>query len=234
MAVHLTLGRTLVTGAAGALGSAVCRALTGAGGAVLALDRAEAAPRLAQLAAELGVETGTLDVADAGGWERLAVAGRLQPFSGAVLVAGGWRGGAPITEAPPGELEELLQLNLVSAWVSLRAVLPPLCAAKDGAVVVIGSRSAVEPASGAGSAAYTASKAALLALAQAAAAEVRGQGVRVNAVLPSVIDTAQNRAAMPDADPSRWVSPDALAASVLHLLTNPDVSGAALPVYGRL
>jgi len=102
-------------------------------------------------------------------------------------------------------------------------------------VVVIGSRAAVEPWTSAGAAAYAASKAAVVALAQAAAAEVRDRGVRVNAVLPSTLDTPANRAAMPGADATKWVTLESAAQVVAFLLSDEarDIQGAALPVYGR-
>ena len=101
--------------------------------------------------------------------------------------------------------------------------------------MVIGSRAVERPWESVNAAAYAASKAAVVALAQARAAEVLEAGVRVNAVLPSTLDTAANRAAMPKADASRWVSTDSLADVVAFLLSEGarDVSGAALPVYGR-
>jgi NAD(P)-dependent dehydrogenase (short-subunit alcohol dehydrogenase family) len=125
--------------------------------------------------------------------------------------------------------------NLDTAERSLRALLPGMVARGGGSVVVIGSRAVERPWTSAGAAAYAATKAAVVALAQAIAAEVLEHGVRVNAVLPSVIDTAANRSAMPDADPSRWVSPSSLAGVIGFLLSDDarDVSGAAIPVYGR-
>ncbi|MGD0529244.1 MAG: SDR family oxidoreductase, partial [Polyangiaceae bacterium] len=116
-----------------------------------------------------------------------------------------------------------------------RALLPPMVAKKHGSIVVMGSRAAVEPATSAGSAAYAASKAAVVALAQAVAAEVLSAGVRVNAVLPSTMDTPANRAAMPKVDPAKWVSLPSAAGVVAFLLSDEarDISGVALPVYGR-
>jgi NAD(P)-dependent dehydrogenase (short-subunit alcohol dehydrogenase family) len=100
---------------------------------------------------------------------------------------------------------------------------------------VVGARAAVRPETSAGAAAYAASKAAVVALAQAAAAEVLKHGVRVNAVLPSILDTPANRAGIPGADFTRWVSVDSLAGVIQFLLSDAarDITGAAIPVYGR-
>ncbi|MCA9626065.1 MAG: SDR family oxidoreductase [Myxococcales bacterium] len=224
-----------VTGAAGALGSTLCRTLVDAGAELLALDRAASHGRLEALAKDLGCRHAELDVADAAAWAKLAEAGLLQDLSGAVLVAGGWAGGKAFHEAPSDELTQQLQLNLTSAGVSMQALLQPMVQRGSGSLVVIGSKNAVSPELGAKSAAYTASKAGLVALAKAVAAELREQGVRVNAVLPSTIDTPANRGAMPGADAARWVSPKSLAEAICFLLSDAsrDVSGAALPVYGR-
>ena len=129
----------------------------------------------------------------------------------------------------------MLEANLETVHRSLRALLPSMVARKRGAIVALGSRAAVDPGSSANAAAYAASKAATVALVQAVAAEVRDHGVRINAVLPSTMDTPANRAAMPDADPSRWVSLASAAGVVAFLLGDEarDISGAAIPVYGR-
>jgi NAD(P)-dependent dehydrogenase (short-subunit alcohol dehydrogenase family) len=110
-----------------------------------------------------------------------------------------------------------------------------MVARKHGSIVVIGSRAADRPDTSARAAAYGAAKAAVVALAEAVAAEVLEDGVRVNAILPSTMDTAANRRAMPKADPSRWVATESAASVVAFLLSEEsrDVSGAAIPVYGR-
>ena len=154
----------------------------------------------------------------------------------AALVAGGWRGGKPLHEEEGDEVwRAMMDANLETVHRSLRALLPPMVARKHGSIVAIGSRAAVDPASSAKAAAYAASKAATVALVQAVAAEVREHGVRVNAVLPSTMDTPANRAAMPNADPARWVSLPSAAGVVAFLLGDEarDISGAAIPVYGR-
>jgi NAD(P)-dependent dehydrogenase (short-subunit alcohol dehydrogenase family) len=129
----------------------------------------------------------------------------------------------------------MMGANLETVHRSLRALLPAMVARKRGSIVVIGSRAAVQPATSAGAAAYAASKAAVVALAQAVAAEVLEHGVRVNAVLPSTLDTPANRASMPKVDPAKWVTLGSAAGVVAFLLGDEarDVSGVALPIYGR-
>ena len=134
-----------------------------------------------------------------------------------------------------GTWQSMLDENLESAQRALRVLLPRLVAQRSGSVVVVGSRNVERPCSGGGAVPYTVAKSAVVALARAIAVEVLDAGVRVNAVLPSTIDTAQNRAAMADADVSRWVKPESIAAVIEFLLSDAarDVSGAVLPVYGR-
>ena len=229
----------LVTGAAGALGAEVARTLSARGHAVALVDAARTEERLRQLAGTLGrasVVAG--DIAAPGTWAEAMP--RIErelgaPPAMAALIAGGWRGGKPLHESDDDVWQAMMTSNLETVHRSLRALLPPMVARGRGSIVVVGSRVAVQPATGAGAAAYTASKAAVVALAQAVAAEVLDKGVRVNAVLPSTMDTPSNRASMPQADPSRWVSLASAAGVVAFLLSDDarDVSGAALPLYGR-
>jgi NAD(P)-dependent dehydrogenase (short-subunit alcohol dehydrogenase family) len=154
----------------------------------------------------------------------------------AALVAGTWRGGKALhEEVDDATWQVLLKANLETVYHGLRALLPGMVARGRGSIVVVGSRAAVAPSTSARSAAYAATKAAVVALAQATAAEVMARGVRVNAVLPSTLDTPANRASMPTADASRWVSLSSAAGVIAFLLGDEarDISGAALPVYGR-
>jgi len=153
-----------------------------------------------------------------------------------VLVAGGYAGGERLFEGDSdARWRKMMNQNLESARVALQALLPPMVAAKKGSIVLIGSRAAVRPWESRNAAAYAASKAAVLALAQTVAAEVLDDNVRVNVVLPSTLDTPANRAAMPNTDPARWVTRESLCDVIGFLLSDAarDVSGAALPVYGR-
>jgi NAD(P)-dependent dehydrogenase (short-subunit alcohol dehydrogenase family) len=114
-----------------------------------------------------------------------------------------------------------------------QAALPHMLEAGGGSIVCVGTRAAVQPFKGA--AGYISSKAAVIAFAQAVAVEYKDDGVRCNAILPSVIDTPANRRSMPNADHDRWVKPAEIAGVISHLLSSDSapVSGAALPVYGR-
>jgi NAD(P)-dependent dehydrogenase (short-subunit alcohol dehydrogenase family) len=212
----------------------VVKSLAGSGLRVLAVGRAGGEAKLAQAVAgvprcrALSFELGSL-----AGWQ--AALGEADVV-GAVLVAGAWQGGARLHEpAAHDAWREMLDANLESAHVALQALLPRLVARRAGSLVVIGSRAAVRPWESAGAAAYAASKAALMALVQSVAAEVLNDGVRINAVLPSTIDTSDNRRAMPNADTKAWVSSDSLAGVVAFLLSDAarDISGALIPVYGR-
>lgn len=228
----------LVTGAAGALGSALVRYLAARGRNVIAVDRPGASQRLEEVAREApGVESLELE-SSSETWSPVMerIANERGPLAGAVLVAGGWAGGKRFFEGDSeATWRKMMDQNLESTRVALDALLPPMVAAKRGSIVLIGSRAAVRPWESRGAAAYAASKAALLALVQAIAAEVLDDGVRINAVLPSTIDTPANRKAMPNADPTKWVSRESLCDVIGFLLSDAarDVSGAALPVYGR-
>lgn len=230
----------IVTGAAGALGATVVHYLASQRQRVVAIDRPEASAALAEIAREApGVVAMEVDSTIAETWSPVMerITSDWGPPVGAVLVAGGYRGGKRLYEGEADATwKAMMQMNLESARVALQVLLPGMVSRRQGSVVVVASRAAVRPWESAGAAAYAASKAALVALVQAAAAEVLDEGVRINAVLPSIIDTPANRAAMPNADRGRWVPPASLC-DVIHFLLSPasrDVSGVALPVYGRV
>jgi NAD(P)-dependent dehydrogenase (short-subunit alcohol dehydrogenase family) len=228
---------TVVTGAAGALGSEITRVLLERGHHVAALDLPS--PRLDAMARPGACVPIGLDLTSA--TEFRAAVARIQSElgspTGAVLTAGGWAGGAPVhAAAEDPSWRRMFDMNLETAERSLRALLGPMVEKKHGSIVVIGSRAVERPWENAGAAAYVAAKSAVVAYAQTVAAEVMDAGVRVNAVLPSVIDTPANRASMPKSDPLRWVSPESLSRIIAFLLSDDarDISGAAIPVYGRV
>jgi NAD(P)-dependent dehydrogenase (short-subunit alcohol dehydrogenase family) len=226
---------TIVTGGTGGLGTGVVRSLAASGHRVLAtwIDERELAPAEEAFHGH-PVELRRLDVLDE---EAVAaLVGEVDGGSGLRGVAhlvGGYLDGRPFGETSLRDLEGQLALNLRSLAVVLGAALPRLAARGEGRVVAVGARAALRP--WAGASAYAASKAGVVAMVQAAQGEVLGDGVCVNCVLPSVIDTPANRDAMPDVDPATWVSPGELGAVIAFLMSDAAsaVTGAAIPVYGR-
>lgn len=227
-----------MSGAGGALGSELLGyfarletrvVAAGRGLEQAALDATHGAGRILAAPLELGSRTGWTELL-----ARLAQEGL--EVQGAVLAAGGWRGGAPLHETSDEVWNGMLASNLETTRVSLQALVPGMVKRQKGSIVVVGSAAAARPWEQARAAAYAAAKAGALALVQATAAEVLGSGVRINTVLPSTIDTPANRKSMPNADHSRWVAPRSLAEVIGFLLSDAarDVSGAALPVYGKL
>ena len=227
----------LVAGGTGALGRAVSLAFLSEGASVVATSRRNA--EVDTLRAEAGAAGGRLsgeavDVTDEAAVAKLVAAIRERHGRLDVLVncVGGYAGGSKLWEADARSLDDMLALNLRSGWVLARAVVPVMLAAGRGAIVNVASRAALVHADGEG--AYAASKAAALALFDSLAADLKGTGVRVNSVLPSLIDTEANRKAMPKADYAKWPKPDEIARVILFLCADDAklVHGAAIPVYG--
>ncbi|HEY8866041.1 MAG TPA: SDR family oxidoreductase, partial [Solirubrobacteraceae bacterium] len=150
-----------------------------------------------------------------------------------VNLVGGFASGPRVHETPIEDFEAQFRLNLRPAYLVTQAVLPHLIEAGAGAIVLVSTRAALQPFAGA--AGYISSKAAVIALVKALAVEYRDEGVRANAILPSVIDTPGNRASMPDADFGKWVTPAEIAGVIAFLASEQSAptSGAAVPVYGR-
>jgi len=155
------------------------------------------------------------------------------PLDALVHLIGGFSGGTPVAETSDEVWDGMMNLNVRTAFCAIRAALPPMLAARRGRIVAVGSRAAVEASPN--FAAYAVSKAALVALVKNVAAEGKKFGVTANVVLPSTIDTPQNRASMPNADFTRWVSPASIAGLLVWLTSDAaaDTSGAAIPIYGR-
>ena len=223
----------LVTGATGAVGAAVVDVMLAAGWHVVATwlvpeERERMAERegLELVQADLLNEKDVTDTVTRAAFG----AGGLRAV---VNLVGGYSAGALLHETSLEEFERLFRLNLRPTFLVTRAAVPFMLDKGGGSIVCVSARPAVQPFAGA--VGYVSSKAAVLAFAQAVAADYRDQGVRCNAVLPSVVDTAANRAAQPDADYSRWVPPAEMA-GVIRFLCSDDstpISGAAVPVYGR-
>jgi NAD(P)-dependent dehydrogenase (short-subunit alcohol dehydrogenase family) len=229
----------LISGATGALGSAVTREFAQTQARLALTGRS--AQKLERLVVESDlpaerVFTIAADVTQADGVEDLvsSVMAHFGRIDVLLNIAGGWSGGKPVGETPVEEWDRMLALNLRSAFLLSRAVLPYMLEAGWGRIVHIGSKTAVEPR--ARQAAYAASKMGLITLTEVIAAEVKGTGVIANVILPSIIDTPANRKAMPKADPSKWVPPERIAATMRFLCSDAaaSINGAHIPIYGAV
>jgi NAD(P)-dependent dehydrogenase (short-subunit alcohol dehydrogenase family) len=225
-----TTKTALVTGGTGGLGAAVTGELRAGGWRVVVpwveereLQRVERGDDLVLVQADI------LDAAQAAA----AVEAAGDDLRAVVNLVGGFAQGGRVHETPVEDFEAMLRLNLRSAYLVCAAALPRLQAAGGGAIVCVSARAALRPFAGA--AGYAVAKAGVLAFVGALDAEYRDDGIRANAILPSVIDTPANRAAMPEADTSRWVRPDEIARTIRWLCSDDSsaTSGAHVPVYGR-
>ena len=225
----------LVAGGTGGLGRAVTLAFLSAGANVAVtyvVPGEYDTLRAAAGAASARLEGHAADVTDAAVASGViadirARRGRLDVLVNAV---GGFAGGKPLWEADAAALDRMLALNLRSGWALARAAAPVMLAMGRGAIVNVAAQAALVPPAGLG--AYTASKAAAIALIASLAADLKGTGVRANSILPSIIDTPANRRSMPDADFSKWPKPEEIARVVLFLCGDDAklVNGAAIPV----
>lgn len=224
----------IVTGGTGGLGSAVVERLLSDGWRVVVpwivpkeLERLPAREGLDLVEADLFQEQSAAQVVSA------ATGPGAAPLRGLVNLVGGFAAGGRVHETPLEDFERQFRLNLRPTYLVTQAAIPSLLEGGVGSIVCVGSRAALAPFAGA--AGYVASKAAVIAYAQAVSKEYLDDGIRCNAILPSVIDTPANRAAMPNADHDRWVKPAEIAAVIAHLLSpaSAPTSGAAIPVYGR-
>jgi NAD(P)-dependent dehydrogenase (short-subunit alcohol dehydrogenase family) len=224
----------IVTGGTGGLGAAVVKRLLAEGWrAVVPWVVEEELERLPPRDNLELVEADLFEVQSVARVVAAATGMAEAPLRGVVNLVGGFDMGARVHETPIERFEAQFRLNLRPTYLVTQAVLPRLLEGGGGAIVCVGSRAAVQPFAGA--AGYIASKAAVIAFAQALSAEYLEDGIRANAILPSTIDTPANRATMPNADHDRWVKPAAIAEVIAHLLSpgSSPISGAAIPVYGR-
>ncbi len=219
----------VVTGATGGLGGAVVKLLVAHGATVhVPMVEATAPPGLAgdRVHTTANLELGNEAAVGA------FYAG-LPSLWASIHLVGGFAMG-PIGGSNLAELDRMLAINVRSCFVTCRAaVLALRRSGGGGRIVNVAARAALAPTPD--MVAYITSKAAVVGLTQALAAEVLGEAILVNAIAPSIIDTPANRASMPDADHSRWPTPDDLALAIAHL-ASPDnrlTSGAVVPVYGR-
>ncbi len=227
----------VVTGAAGNLGVAVARAFQNARASLALVDRSS--DRLPKLFHDLSgspnyLFTPPTDVTDPGSVAAAIaeIVSRFGRIDALVNTAGGYRAGTPLHETSLDDWDFMLNLNARSVFVVCQAVIPQMLRQGQGRIINVASRAAL--GGDALHAAYSASKTAVVRLTESMDAELKNHGVNVNCVMPGMIDTPQNRAAMPGADFSKWVAPEAIADVILFLASDGSraIHGAAIPVYG--
>jgi NAD(P)-dependent dehydrogenase (short-subunit alcohol dehydrogenase family) len=227
----------IITGAVGNLGRATAHTFQRAGAHTVLVDRG--VDRLPHAFADLVMSPEHLLLAGVNLTDEAAVASaidsaveRFGRIDVLVNTVGAWRGGAPTQEAPLADWDLLFAANLRPTLLASRAVARHFLAQRSGKIINVAARGGLTGE--AGNAAYSAAKSAVLRLTESLSAELKTSGINVNAVLPSTIDTPQNRAAMPAADHAKWVQPDAIADVILFLASDAAraIHGAAIPVYG--
>jgi NAD(P)-dependent dehydrogenase (short-subunit alcohol dehydrogenase family) len=219
----------LVAGGTGALGTAVVKELVASGYPVGATWVVESERE--RLEGLEGVELIKADLFDPN--EAASALAAISEIGAVVNLVGGYAEGGRVHETEPDEFDRLMRLNLRPNILLARAAIPRFLRRGGGAFVAVSARPALRPFSGA--APYIVAKAAVLSFIQTLDAEYRQDGVRANAILPSVIDTPANREQQPKADFSKWVTPEEIAKVVRFLISDESAptSGAAIPVYGR-
>lgn len=229
--------RILIAGGTGGLGRAVTLAFLNQQARVAVTYRSES--QFAELKTAAGPASASLvgyqlDATDEAAVTRLIAEltsnhGRIDAL---VNTIGGYSAGMPLWETEPVILERMLTLNLRAGYLLAHAVVPVMLKQAAGTIVSIAARAAVDHAAGAF--AYAASKAASVAMMDSLAADLKGTGVRVNSVLPSIIDTEANRRAMPQANFATWPKPEDIASAILFLCSDDArvIHGASIPVYG--
>ena len=227
----------LVAGGTGGLGRAVSLAFLEEGAKVAVTYRKqEEFDALKNAAGANGaqLEGNSVDVTDEAAVRQLIekIVGKYRRLDAMVNTVGGYAGGTKLWELETKVFEQMLALNLRSGYALSRAAVRAMLKEGHGAIVNVASKAAVDHAGGA--AAYAASKAAAVALLDSLAEDLKGSGVRVNTILPSIIDTEVNRKAMPKADFTKWPKPEEIARVILFLCSDDAkvIRGAAIPVYG--
>ena len=227
----------LLAGGTGGLGRAVTLAFLEEGAKVVVTYRKQEELDALKIAA--GVNTAQLDgvavdVTDEAAVRQLIekIVGKYRRLDAMVNTVGGYAGGTKLWELETKVFEQMLALNLRSGYALSRAAVRAMLKEGHGAIVNVASKAAVDHAGGA--AAYAASKSAAVALLDSLAEDLKGSGVRVNTILPSIIDTEANRKAMPKADFAKWPKPEDIARVILFLCSDDArvIHGAAIPVYG--
>jgi len=220
----------LITGAAGNLGRAVAGAFATAGASLVLMDHQKDHLQSAYGNEGEGKRFALADLRDAQSVARALPAEiRIDILCN---IAGGFRMGQPVHETPDEIWDLMLGLNAKSVINCARAVVPGMLARGQGKIVNVAAFAGLSGKANMG--AYIASKSAVIRLTESMSAELRDKGINVNCVLPSIIDTPQNRADMPRAEPRRWVAPEALADVILFLSSDAAraIHGAAIPVTG--
>jgi NAD(P)-dependent dehydrogenase (short-subunit alcohol dehydrogenase family) len=227
----------LVAGGTGGLGHAVSLAFLEAGAKVVVTFRAqEGFNALKTAAGKSGpeLEGYSVDVTEEAAVRQLVekIVAKYRRLDAMVNTVGGYAGGTKLWELETKVFDQMLALNLRSGYALSRAAVRAMLKEGHGAIVNVASKAALEHAAGA--AAYAASKAAAMAMIDSLAAEVKGTGVRVNTILPSIIDTQANRKAMPKADFAKWPKPEDIARVILFLCSDDArvIHGAAISVFG--
>ena len=227
----------LVTGGTGGLGRAVTLAFLHEGASVIAtyIKEDEAAAMRAAVGSNQRLELLPLNAIDEAATQALVdgITARHGHLDFVVNTIGGYAGGKPLWETDSKTYHLMVDLNLNATYAVARAAATAMLRQKSGSIVNIASKAALDHA--AGGSAYSASKAAALALIDSLAQDLRGTGVRVNSILPSIIDTEANRKAMPGSDFAEWPKPEDIA-KVILFLCGPDavlIHGANIPVYGQ-
>ncbi len=227
----------LLTGAAGALGSAVAAAFAERGARLALVDLHLERAQATAAGLGLGPERVLPSAADlTKGAEARAWVAAVQAAYGRadvlVNIAGGFKAGTPVHELSDTDFEFMLDINLRTAFNACRAVVPLMLAQGGGKIVNVGARGGLT--GGKNSSAYGIAKSGVHRLTESLSAELRDAGINVNAVLPSILDTTPNRAAMPKADPAKWVAPADLAQVIVFLASDQAraIHGALIPVNG--
>jgi len=228
----------IITGAVGNLGAATARAFQMAGDKTVLVDRSQEKLRDAFSSIANSPDhllAGGVDLSEPDSLGKL-VADALSRFGridALVHTVGAWRGGKPVHEDDLANWDFLFNVNLRTTLLCCRAVIPQMLKEGRGKIITIASRDGFKGS--AGYAAYSASKSAVLRLAESMADELKASNINVNCILPSTIDTPQNRAAQPGADLTKWVEPAAIADVIRFLASDASraINGAAIPVFGK-